>query len=216
MNSGIYIITNTVNGKEYVGKDKNLPKRWNSHRYELRNERHGNRHLQRSWKEYGDKVFTYSIIEYCKPEALVDRENWWIETLELRNVSKGYNMKKADGSEMSEETRRRISNAAKGRKATPETRAKLTAARIGHKHSAETIAKMSASAKGHQRSKGQKRTEETRLKIAAALKGKIHTPEHVAKIVAARIANGTYSLTQETKDKISASLKGNQRARKLK
>ena len=44
--SGIYKITNKVDGKFYIGSSKNLHKRWLSHRSELRRNHHCNQHLQ--------------------------------------------------------------------------------------------------------------------------------------------------------------------------
>lgn len=71
---------------------------------------------------------------------------------------------KRKGIPLSEETKRKISEARKGYRPTPETRAKLRAARAKRVLSDETRAKMSASLKGHIVS------EETRRKISETRK----------------------------------------------
>lgn len=51
---GIYYITNTINGKFYVGSSKNIKKRWARHIRDLNNNNHHNIYLQRSCNKYGD------------------------------------------------------------------------------------------------------------------------------------------------------------------
>ena len=69
------------------------------------------------------------------------------------------------GSKMSEETRRKLSEAKKGRKASEEHRRKLSEVRKGRKHSEETKRKISEAERGKIVS------EETKRKISEANKG---------------------------------------------
>ena len=55
---------------------------------------------------------------------------------------------------------------------------------------------------------GDKATEETKRKMSAAHKGKIIKPESISKMLETRIANGSYKHSEETKKKLSESLKG--------
>ena len=48
-NSGIYCITNTINGKKYIGQTNNLSKRKVQHLSDLRNGVHDNRLMQADW-----------------------------------------------------------------------------------------------------------------------------------------------------------------------
>lgn len=43
--SGIYLITNTVNGKQYIGSAVNILRRWDEHRCRLNEWSHANEHL---------------------------------------------------------------------------------------------------------------------------------------------------------------------------
>ena len=173
MKSGIYLITNVVNGKVYVGSSTNLKKRRNDHFSDLKRGRHGNPHLQSAYRKYGKDALSFQILEYCSTEDLVIREDWWIDLLDAMNPDKGYNLLSAD---------RRGANGMTGKKHSDETRAKMSAAHkgnknsLGHKHSDETRAKMSAAKKG--KPNGRKHSEETKAKMSAARMGNQHTLGH--------------------------------------
>src|SRR6188508_1235746 len=49
MAGGIYLITCTQNGRQYVGSSKDIAYRWRKHREKLSSGRHWNRYLQRAW-----------------------------------------------------------------------------------------------------------------------------------------------------------------------
>ena len=52
--SGIYQILNTVNGKFYIGSAVDFTLRWAQHKWEFKNNRHSNTHLQRAYNKYGE------------------------------------------------------------------------------------------------------------------------------------------------------------------
>lgn len=72
--SGVYKITNNVNGKYYVGGSKNIINRWYNHVYELRHHQHDNIHLQRSWDNYGENSFLFLIIEVSDDIVSVEQK----------------------------------------------------------------------------------------------------------------------------------------------
>ena len=80
MNSGIYEIRNIINNKSYIGSSKNLNHRRSTHFYDLRNSKHKNPHLQRSFNKHGENNFIFSILEECRLEDLINREQYYLNT----------------------------------------------------------------------------------------------------------------------------------------
>lgn len=106
MKSGIYSISNTVNGKLYVGSTNNISVRWNKHRALLRHNKHQNTHLQSAWNKYGEESFEFSIIEECSIESLIEREQYFIDKL-----GPEYNQTKVAGKvEMTSSRRKKLSD----------------------------------------------------------------------------------------------------------
>jgi hypothetical protein len=58
---GVYIITNTINGKFYIGKSIDIKRRWNQHRYTKTKTRFSN-----AIRKYGYKNFDFEILEEIK------------------------------------------------------------------------------------------------------------------------------------------------------
>lgn len=77
--SCIYKILNLVNGKFYIGSTKNFRKRRRNHLSRLRNNKHENIHLQRSWNKYGEHSFDVLIIE--ETTDLLIREQYYLDNL---------------------------------------------------------------------------------------------------------------------------------------
>jgi group I intron endonuclease len=160
--SGIYKITNKVNGKIYIGSTKNIKRRWKNHLNYLRRNAHPNNYLQNAWNKYGEENFEFEIIEFVEEEKLLEREQYWIDKLNATDKKIGYNIALFAGSPM------------KGRKHTEETLNKVSkASRYWHIKNKGTekynsyLQKLSNSLKGHIVS------NETRQKISKANKGKL-------------------------------------------
>ena len=124
--SGIYKITNLINGKVYIGKSVDiLNKRWPYHKSLLNCGKHINKHLQHSWNKYGEDNFDFSIIYECKSNDLDDYEIYYIELYKSYLSEFGYNKTYGgDGAIPTEETRKKMSIAHQGILGTPESRAK--------------------------------------------------------------------------------------------
>lgn len=77
--SGIYIITNTVNDKSYIGSTTDLNSRWYSHHHSLCCNRHANWILQAAWDKHGKDAFEFGVLEHVDaPEELYPAERFWV------------------------------------------------------------------------------------------------------------------------------------------
>lgn len=140
-NTGVYLITNKLDGKVYVGSAAlAFNRRWNVHRHLLRAKRHDNRHLQAAWSRDGEPAFEFSILMRCSPPWCLAMEHHQIQRLRAFDDKIGYNFS-VPGKGML------------GRKHSEETRRKLCAARKGQVYTPERIAAMSAAQKRRVRSR---------------------------------------------------------------
>lgn len=86
---GIYVLRNLVNGKVYVGQSVHVAKRFAQHQKAAR--RGAKSHLYDAMRLYEGGSFVCEVLEECDPTSLDEREAFWIERLESRDPSKGYN-----------------------------------------------------------------------------------------------------------------------------
>jgi hypothetical protein len=92
---GVYLITDTNNGKRYVGSAYNngemIYGRWTDY---LKNGHGDNEQLKKLDFEYIKKYFHYSILDIYKStiddKTIINREYWWMNTL-LSRGEFGYN-----------------------------------------------------------------------------------------------------------------------------
>lgn len=180
--SGIYAITNTVNGKKYIGSALNIRTRCNFHRSMLSLGKHHSQKLQRSWIKNGADVFEFSVVEYVHEKIhLVAREQFWIDHFKSA-TSSGYNMRpKAESNLGLKQTSEHIAlrcAAHIGAKRSQETKDKIRDAAIGRKQSPRHIANRIAHIVG------KKQTEEHIRKSSVARIGRKNTPESIAKMKA--------------------------------
>lgn len=167
---GIYIITNNINGKKYVGQSIDIDERIRVHSKGPKNSLIG-----RAVNKYGWENFSVEVIEILKDE--LDKHE--IEYIKENNskVPNGYNIqpgghhdiKPMRGKNLSEEHKRKIGQAMKGRQ-----------------RSKEHCEKIRERMKGNQYTKGQKRSEETIQKMRENSTGKYHSEEVKKKISESR------------------------------
>ena len=170
----IYKITNTMNGKSYIGQTIQKPeKRINNHFYPGGS---GCAALHNAIQKYGRDAFTVEILHEVLDIFLDDLE---IAEIKRYNtlVPNGYNLDSGGNANkvVSDETRQKMSEARKGCKrnpCSPETRKKISDAHKGKTISLEARKKMSEAGK-----KRKPASLKTRQKMSEALKGRTHTPE---------------------------------------
>lgn len=192
--SGIYAITNVINGKRLIGQSKCLKRRWAEHRKLLDRNSHCNPYLQNSWNKYGKDSFEFQVLSLCPVDILDSEEIRLIHEYKTTEEDFGYNLTTGGGRPvMSIETISRMKEAHKGSKnywygkhLSEEHKSKLRKAHVGMKPSKEAIEKMSKAQIGRVHS------EETKIKIGLSNQGK-----HVGQ-----------KCSEETRRKMSESRKG--------
>jgi group I intron endonuclease len=127
----VYTITNTVNGRVYVGKSVMPATRWTQHKVDSRK---GSSPLYRAMRKYGIGAFEFVVVEECSSESeSYDAEKRWISRLNSTTDGWGYNQT-AGGTgtfQASSATRAKMSAAKKGKKQSPEAVALRAAANTG-------------------------------------------------------------------------------------
>jgi len=177
--SGIYMITNSANGKQYVGSGRCLRDRFAAHRRQLRAGTHHSQKLQRAWDKHGEASFVFKPIISCAPHDLLMYKQAAIDLYQPHKL--GYNILATAGSRaghpMSEATKAKISAANKGQKRSEEVRAKIRARMAGYSPSEETRKKIGDFNRGKQPHpnsilalKNRVYTEEQRKKVSEQMK----------------------------------------------
>lgn len=78
---GIYKIENLVTHKFYIGSSKNIYYRLRRHLSDLRKGKHANPIMTNSFNKHGEHVFRSTILEETSSELLLEREEFWINSL---------------------------------------------------------------------------------------------------------------------------------------
>lgn len=158
--TGIYKVTNKVNGKCYIGQSKNIARRFWEHRC-ISHE--SNPLIRDDLQRYGKENFAYEVLEECGVSDLDEREAYYIAAFKPEYNTKGLTGQgihytdqatrdkirksaKRWWNSLSGETKERIiKHNLKGRhigyRMTAEQKDRLSKANLGKKQSAETIEK---------------------------------------------------------------------------
>ena len=78
--SGIYYIKCLSNSRVYVGSSKDIYNRLHQHRHKLNKNKHF-KVVQNSYNKYGDDNFECGILEECPVDKLIEREQYYVDTL---------------------------------------------------------------------------------------------------------------------------------------
>lgn len=128
MTGTIYLITNTVNGKQYVGQTwRTLEQRWQEHRYKASSK---DTAIANAIRKYGADAFTINVIF-----EKVAISQWLLDIMEESAIKvydtlspKGYNLDTGGkgGRCVTESTRKKLSENAKNRTYSQKTRKKMS------------------------------------------------------------------------------------------
>lgn len=160
--SGIYIITNSINNKVYIGSAVNLHTRFIGHKHQFNKNKHNER-FQNFVNKYGSDVLSFCLIEYCDKERLIEREQYWIDYYQSYKSKLGYNISKNAGSTLGCKMPESHKNACK-------ERMKGTKLRLGKKWSKEEKIKIGERSKSFWADNPHKR-EKMGKKISEIKKG---------------------------------------------
>jgi group I intron endonuclease len=123
----VYKIKNKSTGKMYIGSAENYWNRIWKHKSDLRTNIHHNHYLQNAWNKYGEEDFEFSIIENLEiGDNIVEREQYWIDYLNIKDKNIGYNLKLRAysnlGYKFSEQSKIKMSISKKNKKWTEKQR----------------------------------------------------------------------------------------------
>lgn len=175
----IYITTNLINGKRYLGQ-KRFINNW-------KNYIGSGTVLKNASKKYSRENFKKDIIDIAySEEELNQKEYEYSVFFDVVNSDDWYNLVFGGGStsgyKFSEEQRQKLSEAKKGIRVSEAAKKKMSESRMGHPVS-----------------------EETKIKIGNVHRGRTLTAEHIEKV---RQGNLGKHLTEEAKQKISKANRG--------
>ena len=164
----VYVHTNKINGKKYVGLTSQDPERRWKHGYGYK----GSTYFYNAIQKYGWNSFTHEIIaaNLSKKEAQ-DMESKLILEYKTQDENFGYNLESGGSApQHSDATIEKLRLLNKGRIVSEETKEKMREAdklRPIHKHTEEAKTKISAAKIGH------KVSDETREKLRKAFSQKV-------------------------------------------
>lgn len=96
---GVYRITNTTNGKIFIGVSANIPARINRHKFELTCGSEGIKELQEDYNTFGPQTILFDTVDLLEPKEdpaydykddLLLLAEMWIEKLQPF-AERGYN-----------------------------------------------------------------------------------------------------------------------------
>lgn len=218
VNSGVYVITNAIDGKRYIGSSVDLQLRKRTHWRRLRKGNHHSNPLQNAWNKYGEEAFTFDVLQIVDDAAqLLGLEQYYLNLCQPE-----YNTcpvaRSCLGRKLTEEHRRKIGDGNRGKVHDAAFRAAVSertrGLHVGRKHTSESRANMQAAQKirvlsseawgrilaASHATKGMPKPKvgdalrgrtippDVRAKISNALRGRPRPPEVRAKIAAGHLS----------------------------
>ena len=92
--TGVYSITNIVNGKMYIGSSKHVFQRYREHKKDLNNGTHAGAELQNDWNKYGEDKFEFNLLLETSYADSLKYEREFIEKFHSNQFGYNCNCKK--------------------------------------------------------------------------------------------------------------------------
>ena len=128
----IYMTTNLINGKKYIGRDCNNNPNYLGSGFLLK----------RAIKKQGKRNFKKQILEICSSnEELIQREEYWLNYYDVANRDDFYNLRNSSVGYTSEEVRGK-KNPMYGRKHSEKTKQEMSEKAVGRKMTDEAKIKI--------------------------------------------------------------------------
>ena len=184
----IYKIRNVVNNKFYVGSTTNTRERFRTHRSRLRKSQHHSPHLQASWNKYGEDCFKFEVVQVVESvELLWAVEGQWLA--EHFGKPHCYNAGSSPDAPM------------RGRFGASNPKYQIPIKASQKAAISATLKAFYAEDPNNHPRLGTQHTDETKVKISAKVQQAV-----------AEGRGGAFIPSEETRQKMSESLKGNQNA----
>lgn len=176
----IYVVTNIVTGKRYVGQTKGaVLTRWAQHLAAARGTSRKPSVLHAAIRKYGPDAWRLDVLGEADSQAELDEREAAAIVAFGSLVPGGYNLRAGGNvAQMHAETRRKLSLVRTGRKLTPEHRANIGAGQKGRKLSVDQVEQIRAARTGKPLS------AEHRAKLSAAGRGRPRTASQLAAMLA--------------------------------
>lgn len=193
--AGIYLISNLVTGRVYVGSSRNVARRFGEHKTRLKRGAHINSKLQASWNKHGQSAFEFSIIASVLDVTHIESlEQHFIDSYDA--VSSGYNLSPVAGNtagwRANDEQRANMSRAAKLRDHSVQVAAMANATK-GRKRPAHVIEAMQLGRKA----KGLSDESRERMSASAKARGCTMSADGLARAIAGKRAKRKLSDDQQ-------------------
>ena len=208
----VYVHTNKINGKKYVGITSRRPE----DRWDYGCGYRGQTYFYRAIQKYGWDNFKHEVLLTNETkEYTCAAEKCLIKAYASNNPKYGYNLSSggeagAAGIPWPEERRKALSDKFKGRKLSDEWRTNISKARTGTHMSEKARQKLSEQRKGELNNfYGKHHSEEAKQKIREANAGKSATDKQIESL---KLGRGTTYWTDETYQKLSECNRGEKSA----
>lgn len=159
----IYLLTNKVNSKVYIGVTNNYTKRMREHRGTYNNYLISKAIKKHGWNNFNSQI----LLETEDAEFAYEvAESSFIQQYQSNNPEKGYNLTEGGqgtlGFSPTLETRQRMREKKLGKKLTPEHIQKISESALGRTFTKETKNKISNKLKGNKNFQGKTFTDEVK------------------------------------------------------